>query len=51
MLATPAGLYALDNHIERLAEDHAHAQVLAQAVGVEAPTNIVAFDVPDAAAL
>ncbi len=45
-----AGLYALDHHVERLAEDHAHAQVLAQAVGVEAPTNIVAFDVPDAAA-
>jgi threonine aldolase len=27
-----AALYALDHHIERLAEDHRHAQVIAQAV-------------------
>jgi threonine aldolase len=27
-----AALYALENHVERLQEDHAHAQILAQAV-------------------
>jgi threonine aldolase len=27
-----AALYALDHHVERLREDHAHAQILAQAV-------------------
>jgi threonine aldolase len=27
-----AALYALDHHVERLKEDHAHAQILAQAV-------------------
>ena len=27
-----AALYALDHHLERLAEDHAHAQVIADAV-------------------
>jgi threonine aldolase len=27
-----AALYALDHHVQRLAEDHAHAQILAQAV-------------------
>ncbi len=45
-----AGLHALDHHISRLADDHANAAVIAAAVGAEAPTNIVAFDVPDAAA-
>ena len=47
-------LYALDNHVERLAEDHAKAQVIANAVcqidGLElsygtVDTNIVIFDV------
>jgi threonine aldolase len=47
-----AALYALDNHVERLAEDHAHAQTLAEAVRaseglhVDSPqvaTNIVIF--------
>ncbi|MFM8371261.1 MAG: threonine aldolase family protein [Bacteroidota bacterium] len=47
-----AGIYALDHHIDRLKEDHAHARVLAQAlselsyVGHIRPvqTNIVIFD-------
>jgi threonine aldolase len=54
-----AGLYALDHHIERLAEDHANARVLAEGLaelpGVEldpaqVETNIVVFRVADAAA-
>jgi threonine aldolase len=39
-----AGLYALDHHVERLAEDHAHARLLAEACGVDpagVDTNIV----------
>jgi threonine aldolase len=53
-----AGLYALDHHVERLAEDHENARVLAEGLseidGVEldptcVETNIVVFDVPDAA--
>ena len=39
-----AGLHALDHHIERLAEDHANARVLAEACGVDpetVDTNIV----------
>jgi threonine aldolase len=46
-----AGLYALDHHLERLAEDHAHARLLAEACGVDPETvhtNIVVVDVPDA---
>lgn len=47
-----AGLYALKNHIERLHEDHLHAQQLAQALAempwverIQPPqTNIVLFD-------
>jgi threonine aldolase len=52
-----AALYALDHHVDRLAEDHAHARVLARAVrdtpGLrldppEVQTNLVWFDVdPD----
>ena len=52
-------LWALDHHVERLAEDHANARVLAEglaslpgvsldASGIE--TNIVIFEVADAAA-
>ncbi|MFC5728409.1 MULTISPECIES: threonine aldolase family protein [Nocardioides] len=47
-----AGLYALEHHVARLAEDHAHARVLAEACGVDpatVDTNIVTFDRPDAA--
>jgi threonine aldolase len=53
-------LYALDHHVERLAEDHERARLLASGL-VELPavridlaaveTNIVMFEVPDARAL
>ena len=46
-----AGLYALDHHLERMAEDHAHARLIAEACGVDpagVPTNIVVVDVPSA---
>lgn len=51
-----AGLYALDNHIQRLAEDHAHAQQLATVLNtcpfvasvLPVETNIIIFNVtPD----
>ncbi len=53
-IVAAAGLYALDHHVERLAEDHATARLLAgQLSGVpgirldppEVETNIVFFDV------
>ncbi|HEY3016487.1 MAG TPA: GntG family PLP-dependent aldolase [Nocardioides sp.] len=47
-----AGLYALDHHLERLADDHAHARLLAEALGVDpelVDTNIVVVDRDDAA--
>lgn len=49
-----AGLYALDHHIERLAEDHANAALLAQRlaeiegvrlINPQPETNIVYFDI------
>lgn len=48
-----AGLHALEHHVGRLADDHAHARLLAEAwdvdpAGVE--TNIVVREVADAAA-
>jgi threonine aldolase len=49
-----AGLYALDHHVDRLAEDHENARLLANACGADARsvhTNIVVVDVPDAAAV
>lgn len=48
-----AGLYALDHHLDRLADDHAHAALLAEACGVDpagVDTNIVAFERADAQA-
>ena len=48
-----AGLHALDHHVERLADDHAHARLLAEACGVDpdtVDTNIVVVDRADAAA-
>jgi threonine aldolase len=42
-----AGLHALDHHLARLAEDHEHAQLLAQRLGVDpasVDTNIVVLD-------
>lgn len=32
------GLHALDHHLERLADDHAHARLLAEACGVDPAT-------------
>jgi threonine aldolase len=58
-MVAAAGLYALDHHVERLADDHARAKRLAEGLaalpGVEldpatVETNIVIFAVPDAAA-
>lgn len=49
-----AAAYALDHHVERLAEDHEHARLLAEACGADpdlTETNIVVVDVPDAAAV
>ncbi len=46
-----AGLHALDHHVERLAEDHENARLLADACGLDpasVDTNIVVVDVPDA---
>ncbi|MGR7028026.1 threonine aldolase family protein [Geodermatophilus sp. URMC 62] len=42
-----AGLYALEHHLPRLAEDHEHAQVLAKRLGVDpatVETNMVVLD-------
>ena len=46
-----AGQYALAHHVDRLAEDHAHARLLADACGVDpdsVATNIVVVERPDA---
>lgn len=48
-----AGLYALDHNLERLADDHAHARLLAEACDVDpagVDTNIVVVPRTDAAA-
>jgi threonine aldolase len=45
--------YALDHHVDRLAEDHANARLLAEACGVDpqtVDTNIVVVDREDAGA-
>src|SRR5688572_1967628 len=45
-----AGIYAIENNRARLKEDHEHAQLLAERVGVKNPdSNIVMIDVPNAA--
>jgi threonine aldolase len=47
-----AGLHALDHHVERLADDHAHARLLADACGLDpdtVETNIVVVPRQDAA--
>lgn len=49
-----AGLHALDHHLDRLADDHAHARLVAEACGVDpdtVDTNIVVVEVPSAAEL
>jgi threonine aldolase len=46
-----AGMHALDHHVDRMAEDHEHARLIAEACGVDpatVPTNIVVVDVPSA---
>jgi threonine aldolase len=59
-ILSAACLYALDHHVERLAEDHANARVLAEGlaaipgIAIDAAaveTNIVIFEVADAPAL
>ncbi len=58
-IVAAAGIYALDHHVDRLADDHANARTLAEGLaeidGVEldperVATNIVVFGVPDAPA-
>lgn len=47
-----AGAYALEHHVERLADDHAHARLLGEALGLDpdaVETNIVVVERPDAA--
>lgn len=54
-----AGIYALDHHVERLKIDHAHAQILSEALTqcpwvsnvLPAETNIVLFDTVEPAAV
>jgi threonine aldolase len=49
-----AGRYALQHHVTRLADDHAHARRLGQALGADpsaVQTNIVVLDVADARAV
>jgi threonine aldolase len=48
-----AGLHALEHHLERLADDHTHARLVAEALGVDpatVETNIVVAQRSDAAA-
>jgi threonine aldolase len=48
-----AGSYALDHHVERLADDHAHARLLGEALGLDpgsVQTNIVVVERRDAQA-
>ncbi len=57
-IVAAAGLYALDHHVDRLAEDHENARVLAEGLAEAGAdldpqtveTNIVVFGVPDAEA-
>lgn len=53
-IAAAAALYALENHLERLADDHRHARIIAQAIAdtpglrldpPEVETNLIWFDV------
>jgi threonine aldolase len=46
-----AGRYALDHHLLRLADDHARARRLAEAIGGSSQTNIVLKEVDDAPAV
>jgi len=47
-----AGAYALDHHVERLADDHDNARLLGESLGLDpeaVDTNIVVVERPDAA--
>ena len=49
-----AGLYALDHHLDRLADDHDNARLIADAAGIDpetVDTNIVVIPTDDAATL
>jgi len=54
-----AGIYALDHHVERLKIDHAHAQILAEALRncpsvsniLPVETNLIVFDTVEPAAV
>jgi threonine aldolase len=47
-IASAAMLYALDHHVERLADDHAHAKRLAQGIGLDPATVETNFvPIPD----
>ncbi|MDQ3664632.1 MAG: beta-eliminating lyase-related protein [Actinomycetota bacterium] len=49
-----AGAHALEHHVERLADDHANARLIADTLDLDAgavETNIVVVEVPDAAAV
>ena len=54
-----AGIYALDHHVERLKIDHAHAQILSEALAgcswvsgvLPAETNLILFDTVEPAAV
>ena len=54
-----AGIYALDHHVERLSVDHAHAQIIADALAkcplvsnvMPAETNLILFDTVEPAAV
>lgn len=49
-----AGLYAIEHHVSRLADDHARARRLGEPLGADPSTietNIVVLDVPDAASV
>jgi threonine aldolase len=59
-IVAAACLYALDHHVQRLAEDHAHARLLAEGLAAlpgvvldpqRVETNIVIFEVDDARGL
>jgi threonine aldolase len=53
-LMAAAGLYVLEHHIERLADDHRHARLIAEAAGVDpeqVDSNIVVIATSDAPAL
>src|SRR5262249_11371697 len=51
-IAAAAMLYALDHHVERLADDHARARRLAEGVGIDPATVETNFvPIPDEAGL